>query len=328
MPSSTFASDPRAAPRAIVLLLAALLAYLLGLEVAMRTVLPRISETQRRMAQDARAVALLQPQSAAGAHTVLLVGNSLLAQGIDRQRLQQGMRPDYAVTYYPIEGTTYLDWLYGLRRLFAEGARPAAVVLCISGRQLLSNDTFGETFARRLLQVHDLPDLVRVAHLNMMSASAYFFANKSAWLGARSAFRDGLLQKWLPRSDLLAARLTPVDPLPLLVNDQTLRRAVERLSDLQALAAKYGAEFVFLLPPTLNTNDISPVLASRARSVHIPVLVPYRPGEMPRDKFVDGFHLNSQGATDFSARVAPVLLEALAQRVPSAPAPATPPREP
>ena len=87
---------------------------------------------QRRMAQDARLAGKLTPQSAGGARTVLLIGNSLLEQGVDRQELQERMRPHYAVSYYPIEGTTYLDWLYGLRRLFAGGARPSAVVLCIS----------------------------------------------------------------------------------------------------------------------------------------------------------------------------------------------------
>jgi hypothetical protein len=311
MRSSTSASDPKAALRALLLLLAALLLYLLALEVAMRTVLPRISETQRRMTQDARLAATLQPTSADGARTILLIGNSLLAQGIDRPQLQEEMHPAYTVGFYPIEGTTYLDWLYGLRRLFAEGAHPSVVVLCMSGRQLLSNTTFGEAFANRLLQLRDLPEVMRAARLDMMTTSAYLFANKSAWLGARSAFRDGLLQKWLPQSDLLAAHLTVVDPLPLLVNEKTLSRATERLLTLQALARAHGAEFIYLVPPTLNTADIAPALAARARSAHVAVLMPYPPGEMPAAKFVDGFHLNPGGAINFSLRVGPALQQAL-----------------
>jgi hypothetical protein len=158
----------------MVLLLAALVVYMLALEVAMRTVLPRISHGQRRIAEDARLAEALTPQSAGGARTVLLIGNSLLEQGVDRQELHQRMRPHYAVAYYPIEGTIYLDWLYGLRRLLARGARPAAVVLCISARQLLSNATDGEVFAYWLLQMRDLPRVVQDGRLDMMTASAYF----------------------------------------------------------------------------------------------------------------------------------------------------------
>jgi len=311
MRSSTSASDPKAAVRAIALLLAALVIYCLALEVAMRTVVPGLSAMGRRVAQDARLAEQLTPQTSGGARTVLLIGNSLLEQGVDRQELQERMRPHYAIAYYPVEGTTYLDWLYGLRRLFARGARPSAVVLCISERQLLSNATAGEMFAYRLLQTRDLPRVVQDARLDMMTASAYFFANKSAWLGQRSGLRDALLQKWLPRADLLAAHLTDVHALPLVVNEQALGRALERLRIVTDVAHDYGAEFVYLVPPTLNTTDTAPAIAVRARAAGIPVLIPYKPGEMSSAKFVDGFHLNPEGATEFSDRIAPALLGVL-----------------
>ncbi len=295
----------------MVVLIAALLAWLLLLEVAMRIALPRISETQGRIETDERLARALQPRAAQGARTVLLIGNSLLEQGIDRDQLQQSLRPEYAIAYYPIESTTYLDWLYGLRRLFAEGSAPAVVVLCISGRQLLSNATYGETFAYRLLQARDLPRLMRDSHLDLMTASAYLFALKSAWLGERTAFRLGLLQKWLPRADLLAAHVTDVNPLPLLVNQDTLGRALGRLQTLQVLARAHGATFVYLVPPSLNPGDIGAALALRARAAGIPVVMPYQPAEMPRIRFADGLHLNALGAADFTARVGPALRETL-----------------
>jgi hypothetical protein len=323
MHSSISASDPRPATRAILLLLAGLVAWFALLEVGMRLALPHLSETQRRMEGDAAAAFRLEPRAADGAHTVLIIGNSLLEQGIRRQQLQDALRPAYAVAYYPIEDTTYLDWLYGLRRLFADGARPDTVVLCMSGRQLLSNATYGEIFARRLLQPRDLPQLARDARLDMMTVSAYLFATKSAWLGSRSFLRLGLLQKWLPRSDLLAAHLTGVDPLPLVVNEQTLTRAMARLATLQALARDHGVRFVYLVPPSLNRADIGAALAERAKASGIPVLLPYGPAEMPRQNFADGLHLNPSGATQFTARVGPALLEVLGSTAsPGSPPPA------
>jgi hypothetical protein len=311
MPSSTSASEPRRALRAIFVLLAALVAWLALLEVAMRVALPHLSETERRMAADASLAFRLGPRGEHGEPTVLIVGNSLLEQGINRAQLQAAMSPGYVVAYYPIEGTTYLDWLYGLRRLLAQGSHPATVVLCMSGRQLLSNATYGDTFAYRLLQPRDLPQLMQDARLDMMTASAYLFATKSAWLGSRNALRVGLLQKWLPRSDLLAAHVTVVDPLPLVVNDQTLARAMTRLQSLQALAREHGVRFVYLVPPSLNRSDLGAALAARARAAGVEVLLPYAPTEMPRQKFTDGLHLSPAGATDFTARVGPALLKVL-----------------
>ena len=91
----------------------------------MRTVVPRMSKGQQREVEDRRAAVLLQPRMPDGSTSILVVGNSLLLHGIDRARLQREMGSRYHVVLYPIEGTTYLDWYFGLRRLFADGARPS-----------------------------------------------------------------------------------------------------------------------------------------------------------------------------------------------------------
>jgi lysophospholipase L1-like esterase len=99
--------------------------------------------------------------------------------------------------------------------------------------------------------------------------------------------------------------------LPLIVNAQTLERAMARLQSLQALAQEHGVRFVYLVPPSLNRADIGAALAARAHAAGIEVLLPYGPAEMPRGNFTDGLHLSPAGATDFTARVAPALLGTL-----------------
>src|SRR5260370_34861242 len=61
--------------------------------------------------------------------SVLLVGNSLLLHGVELDRLQA--LTSSRMRIYPIflEATGYYDWLYGLRRLFRQGARPQVVVV-------------------------------------------------------------------------------------------------------------------------------------------------------------------------------------------------------
>jgi len=311
MRSFTSAFEVATPARAIALLLAAVVLYFLALEGFAREVLPRISENQRRIAYDYRATLQLRPTTADGARSVLVVGNSLLLHGIDRNQLRALMGPSYQVVLYPIEGTTYLDWAYGLRRLFAEGARPAVLVLCISTRHLLSDSTDGEGFAHALMQFRDLGPVVRDSHLDMMTASAYFFANMSAWLGTRTTFRDGLLQRWLPGADMLAAHLSVRDPVPLVANEKSVSRGVHRLVSLRALAGEYHARFIYLVPPTLYKLDIAPAVASAALASQVSVVIPVAPGEMPRAAFSDGFHLNPDGALSYTQRAAATLLETL-----------------
>lgn len=297
--------------RALIWLLSGILLYFAILEVAMRTVFPKISHGQYREQTDYRAATAVRSVADGGRKSVLVIGNSLLLQGIDRAKLQQMLAPAAAVTVFPIEGTTYFDWYYGLRRLFAEGARPATIVLCINSRQVISNGTNGERFARSLMRLRDLPAVAEAAKLDSMTVSSYFFANASAWLGGRSYLRNGLLQRWMPDADILVTHFTARDLAPFTASPMVVATALSRLEQFAALSQENGAEFIWLVPPTLNSADPAPAI-KRAAAVHdLPVLIPYRPGSLPRSVFADGFHLNSQGAALFTAQAAPALREQL-----------------
>ena len=292
--------------QAIVLLLALAGCYLGVLELAARLLLPRLSQAQHRIVADYRVARSLPRTWSDGADSVLIVGNSLLVDGIDRVDLQRRM-PGYHIALYPVEGTTYLDWYFGLRRLFSEGARPSLVILAVSVRHVLSGSTNGEAFARSMMKMSDLMDVSRAAKLNMMSTGSYFFANLSEWLGTRVWTRDALLEKWLPGAPLLAAHLwTRAGALPVTAT----HLAAARLQKMQDLCNSYGGGFALLIPPALNAGGTEPALVAEAARLGVPVLLPYSPGEMPADAFADGFHLNSQGAARFTERTAVLLRRA------------------
>src|SRR5689334_14841757 len=103
MPSSTSSSSGLNAKRAMLALFVLLALYFAALEVASRTLLPRVSEGQRRMATDALAARQLRPGTD-GTKTVLIVGNSLLLNAVDRASLIKNLSPQYRVSLYPVEG--------------------------------------------------------------------------------------------------------------------------------------------------------------------------------------------------------------------------------
>jgi hypothetical protein len=313
MPSFTFNSESFRSSRAIVLLLLALLLYFTALEFTMRTVVPRVSQVERRHDADHDAALRLSRSAAQSMKTVLIVGNSLLQEGIDRDRLREVSSSQYRVAVFPIENTTYLDWYFGLRRLAMEGSTPDLVVLCLNVRQLLSNSTNGEGFAHSMMWTGDILEVAKTARLDNTSTSNYFFANLSAWLGGRWYIRNWVLEKWMPNAKTLVDLFTPrgtVTPIPL---ETIVAETIQRLKKLRDLSEMFGAQFIFLVPPTVSDADFLTSIQSAAAETGISVLVPFKPGELSAESFSDGFHLNPSGATIFTERLAILLSESLAR---------------
>ncbi len=94
---------------------------------------------------------------------MLLVGNSLLNEGVQIDALRSDLASEYAVSRLVIEQTHYLDWYFGLRRLLEEGSHPSVIILTLDPSQLASPFTLDESFARRQMSIRDFPQVVREA---------------------------------------------------------------------------------------------------------------------------------------------------------------------
>lgn len=300
----------------LVFLMFGILQYFIGLEIAMRTVVPQISQVERRHNDDHQRALQVMQKAHDGFETVLVVGNSLLQQGIDREELLKATPPKYRIALFPVENTTYWDWYFGLRRLAREGAAPDVVVLCLNLRQILSNSTNGEGFAHSMMQVGDIVQVARATRLDMTVASNYFFANFSAWLGGRSFIRNWILEKWIPGASALVQLFAAPGRAAQGKSSSTAipYETLQRLKALQALCKTIGAKFVFLIPPTTNSTDLTSEVQLLAAQADIPVIVPFKPGEMETSVFSDGFHLNAEGAKRFSERLGGAFEDALSAR--------------
>ncbi len=303
-------SRPMSASAGIVALLAGLALILLGLEASSPFILTRLSKTERRVETEMKAAYTLQPVTADGRPTVLLAGNSLLLEDVQLDRLKDNLAPSFEVSRLGIEQTHYLDWYFGLRRLLQQGARPSVIVLSLATDQLASRFTLGESFAHRQMSARDFPLTVRKANLDRTTASTYFFAHWSQWLADKGFIRQDALILMVPNFRYLAGRIADHGPH---VDDPQLllRMAEERLGELHELERTYGVRIVLLVPPELHPDHSQEVQELGAKA-SVPVLVPSPPGEMPRDLYRDGFHLNRHGAEFFTARLTEQLRAELA----------------
>jgi hypothetical protein len=306
MPSSTSSSEIRVSTHALLVLLGILFLYCSGLEIVTRVGFTRVSRVQSRIRQDLNVAKCIPRRSSDGRPSMLLVGNSLLLEGVERASLKRELAPNYLVALLPIENTQFEDWHFGLRRLFAEGTRPSIVVLCLPTNHLISNTTDGEYFAYYLMQGRDLLALKKESQLDNTTMSGYFFANRSAWLGSRSEIRNWLILKVMPNLVHLIGYFPAKPPLPP-AKEELLARIMPHLLKMDILCKANGARLVTVIPPTLSPNDGSADLRASAEGDGLLVLIPLRPKDVTPDDFRDGFHMNPRGARRFTSRLASML---------------------
>ena len=269
--------------------------------------LPRASRIQRRINAEASDSLHLPPIGGNGRPTLLLLGNSLLLEGVNFPELKTLVATRYDAHRFVIEQTTYLDWYFALKRIFRHGSRPSRVVLCLSVGQLMADMTRGDFTAHYAMDIEDLPELARREHLDATAASNLLFAHYSGWLGARTEMRKFFLARILPDAGALA-NVLGFQPAPLFRPELLRALTPGRLLEMQALCRQNGAEFVFLLPPVVTTADGSALLSQVGLETGVPVVTPVRPAEFSRALFRDGFHLNNAGAESFTGKLAGSLL--------------------
>lgn len=294
-----------------MLLCTLLLLYMAALEGLSRTVVPKMSASLRREHADYLNTLAIEPVGKDGKPTMLVIGNSLLFQGVVRENLVSQTADAFDVSLFPVEGTTFNDWYFGMRRYFAESSRPAVLALCINARQMASNATNGEFFAHAMMQLRDYPAVIRAARLDTMTASNYLFAHWSMWLATRANVRNGLTERLLPRITELVPHFTVRAEATSSTDDEIAAQVLARVRAFRELAREHGAEFVWIVPPTMNSDDPAPRVRELAKAEGIRVLIPFPPGDMPVGAYSDGFHLNREGANLFTARLAPQLQLAL-----------------
>jgi hypothetical protein len=274
----------------------------LGLELSSPIILKRFSRIERRIESETAEALTLRPFTQDGRPTVLLVGNSLLLEGVQLDVLQDRLAPHYAVSRLGIDQTRYLDWYFGLRRLLQQGSHPSVIILSLATDQFASMFSLEEAFAHRQMSAHDFTLFVREAKLDKTAATSYFFAHWSNWLGDKRFIRQDLLILMVPNFRELGGRVAPHGAR---INDPSilLGMARERLPELRDLAQSYGIKIVVLVPPTLR-EDYSSDVQQLGDKAGVPVWVLSPPGEFSRDLYRDGFHLNAQGSEIFTTRLA------------------------
>jgi len=286
--------------RSIFAILAGLFIIWAVAEVGTMLAVHRVSKIMRRITQEYRESEQLEAVSAQGTPTMLLLGNSLLLEGVDYPRLRNAMSDEYDVHRLVFEQTGYLDEYYVLRKLFRHGARPHDVVLCLSMTQLIGNGTRGD-FMSKYMDALDIASLGSREHMDATTVSSLMFAHWSDWFAYRAETRKAILGAVMPDLRDLAVKIAWNQATPL--TPEVVRAgAIPRINELKELCDEYGSHLTILIPPTMGENHAD-ALASVSKDVGVRVLVPVQPGVLDASFFRDEYHLNPTGAALFTAKL-------------------------
>lgn len=307
MPSSISSSEDvtirTRIDRFTIVLLSTMIALLALTETATVVAFDSTSRVQRREVSQRRTLLSVRDSGAGAEPHLAVLGNSLMLEGVDVSLLRAQMAPMYEPVEYCVLGTYYYDWLFGLKRLFAEGMRPSYVLLGLSPNQLAAPGIKGDYSARYLFQQPDLMEVVRRTHMNATRASGFFLAHYSQYYSTRELSRGYVMSKFLPGvGELLHKRVgRPRDP----ENVESVLRllAGDRLAALDELCHASGSRLIFVVPPSWDKG--AEIIRQIGRRRGITVLLPVAEGEFDLSYYQsDGIHLNLKGSEVFTGRLA------------------------
>lgn len=276
-------------------------------EISSTYLLKHSSTTYKRISQQYEEALRMRPGGPGEPPSVLMVGNSLLLQGVELDRLSALTSARMHV--YPIflEATGYYDWLYALRRMFRHGARPQVVVVGVGVNYFLADRLRQDYVPMLFLDTRDNLAVASDLHFDRTAASDLLFEHWSTFWDTRAVIRTPILNHVVPHLEDLFTLINPRPPIP--DGPELERIAIPRLQNLRELCEGYGAKLIFLVPPTLSSTSAIGPLDYAAQIAGVDISVPIDPALSEKFYQPDGMHLNPQGAELFTAALARDLAE-------------------
>ncbi len=309
MPLSTSSSKPGALFYAKLLVgICALL--IVAFEFFSDFLLKHHSETYARVSRQYAEAVRMRPAKPGEPTSVLMIGNSLLLEGVDVERLKKLTSSQMHI--YPIflEATGYYDWFYALQRLFREGAKPQVVVLGVGVNSFLANSVRQDYVPLMLFDMRDSLAVASDLKMDRTATSNLLLAHSSVFWDTRTVLRTQILRYAVPHYTELVLLLKPQPAISPPHQFQTT--ANSRLERLRELCEAHGAKLIILVPPTPSSEDAVRQMTLASRTAGVDTLVPIDPTALSVKYYQsDELHLNSEGAQLFTSALATFLPKTL-----------------
>src|SRR5260370_20228808 len=252
MPSSTSSSKSGALFYA-KLLVGICALFMFAFEFFSDFLLKHHSESYARVSRQYAEAVKMRPAKPGESTSVLMVGNSLLLQGVEVDRLQKLTSSQMHICPIFLEGTAYYDWFYALQRLFREGAKPQVVVLGVGVNSFIANSVRQDYVPLLFFDMRDSLAVASDLKMDRTATSNLLLAHSSVFWDTRAVLRTQILRHAVPHYEQLVLLLKPQSALPPPRQFETTVNS--RLEQLRDLCQIHGATPLILVPPTPSSED-------------------------------------------------------------------------
>ncbi len=249
---------------------------------------------------------------------ILFVGNSLIGDGLDSERLEsilaESLRIPVRVAKIRPDGTSPLEWYYLIdRHVFDPGARPDVLVIAFGPGHLF--DRSGNQAVLRLAAHHvawDQVGEVFAEDLEGFDAGAQFvLARVSRAYALRDRVQPRVLDQVIPGYQDLAPLILRDRPTGAEVDAGQEQRGTRLLERILGRAQREGVPVLFVAMPSGPGWVVDPGVERLIREHSLGLLDLNEELPLPPERFPDGQHLDDVGRRIFTdslaSSIAPLL---------------------
>jgi hypothetical protein len=259
----------------------AVLATLLVIEIAMRSIENRLSLD----IQHIRAA----PNIASNNKGTLALGNSLLREGVDMKQL------DDAVSFYP-DGTSIQEWAYAYRRFFSDKTKK---LILFTGRTHLRDLPPRPTqMGAFYCAISDIPLFFRRKGSTVETDSEFLLARVSSAYAQRMRIQPRVFTAIIPHFQ------TALREMNARVNATKSDLKIQWHYDDLALLLESSRHTVIVTVPAPAPYELAPEILALAKTHDATVIdIANKIEGISLENFPDGWHLDEEGAQLFTRRL-------------------------
>lgn len=264
---------------------------------------------EKRLSVDAKMPELSKRLAEGQGRLVLVLGNSLVRDGVDPNILEaemraQGVGPVHIERAYMMN-TIVNDWYYAFKHHFVDAGRlPGVLVICFSNNHLDDALIQRPLVARYYSGPRDIPQIFSEDVKDFDGRVEFLLSAWSASFTHRTNVERRALDTVIPHYRESATRINNA------LIDEAIKRAHDyqptyrRLEQFIRMAENHGVRVVLVAMPVESPYEINPQIKRVVETTGASFIDSRSTEGLSKESFVDGMHMNRDGAAIYSQALA------------------------
>jgi hypothetical protein len=226
---------------------------------------------------------------------------------LEEEMRAEGVRPTHIEKVY-LMNTVINDWYYAFKHHFVDADRlPDVLVICFSNNHLEDSTIQRPLVARYYSSLRDIPQIFADDVPDFDSRVEFLLSKWSASFTHRADVERRMLDTLIPHYRDSVMRINDA-----LTDEANQRRgdyqpSYHRFERLLRMARARGVRVILVAVPVTSPYPINPQIMSAAQANGVTFVDTRQVEGLSKESYVDGMHMNSEGASVYS--------HALAQRL-------------